>query len=107
MASGSWNLERALYALKNNASYAVSHGIHGYCARYTRMAIEAGGISTAGRPGSAYLYKGFLPKIGFNFVTKIYGRDLQSRWSSQQAQKGDIAVMDHGKHGHICMWNGS
>ena len=101
--SNTWNVNRALAALRGNARVKSS----GYCARYVRMAIEAGGISTAGRPGSAYLYKGYLPRIGFNFVTKTYGRELQRRWSSQQAKPGDIAVMDHGKHGHICMWDGS
>ena len=102
MAS-TWNISKAVFALNHNAKAKSS----GMCAKYVRMAIEAGGVSTAGRPVAAYLYKGFLPKIGFNFVTKIYGRELQRRWSSQQAQTGDIAVMDHGKYGHICMWNGS
>lgn len=97
-----WNVNAALSALNSNARRKSS----GYCARYVRTAIEAGGVSTAGRPGSAYLYTSYLPKIGFGFVTRIFGREAQAQWSASSAQPGDIAVMSHGKHGHICMWNG-
>lgn len=98
-----WNISRAINALNANARGKAKH----QCAKYVRMAIEAGGISTAGRPVSACKYKGYLPKIGFNFVTTLYGRSNQASWSQQNAKVGDIAVMDHGVHGHICMWNGS
>ena len=47
-----WNINKAVYALTRNAAGSAQH----LCARYVRMAIEAGGISTAGRPGSAYQY---------------------------------------------------
>jgi hypothetical protein len=97
-----WNVNAALSALNSNARRKSS----GYCARYVRTAIEAGGVSTAGRPGSAYLYTSYLPKIGFGFVTRLFGREAQAQWSASSAQPGDIAVMSHGKHGHICMWNG-
>ena len=97
-----WNLNGALAALNNNAQIKSS----GWCARYVRTAIEAGGVSTAGRPASAYLYTSFLPKIGFNLVTTLFGKSAQAQWSSSDAKQGDISVMSHGQHGHICMWNG-
>lgn len=98
-----WDINKAIYALNRNAAGSAQH----LCARYVRMAIEAGGISTAGRPGSAYQYQWYLPKIGFNKITQIYGREEQRAWSNSTAKTGDIAVMEHGQHGHICMWNGS
>lgn len=78
----------------------------GRCAAAVRQFIEAGGISTAGRPVSAYQYKAYLPSIGFNCVATIFGRAEQAAWSNTYGKPGDIAVMDHGEHGHICMWNG-
>lgn len=78
----------------------------GRCAAAVRQFIEAGGISTAGRPGSACHYKSYLPTIGFNCIATLYGRPQQAAWSTTQGRPGDIAVMDHGVHGHICMWNG-
>lgn len=65
------------------------------CAKYVRMGIEHGGISTAGRPMAAQDYVYFLPKIGFNQI------------SSGSPQVGDLCVINHGKYGHICMWCGS
>ena len=98
-----WNIQNAISFLSRNAE---SKSI-GRCAKYVRMAIEAGGLSTSGRPGSAYQYKGYLPKIGFNAIGNILGKEKQKEWSRNNAKPGDIAVMDHGEHGHICMWNGS
>lgn len=76
-----WNVNAALTALNNNAKRKSS----GWCARYVRTAIEAGGISTAGRPGSAYLYTSYLPTIGFGFLTRIFGREAQAAWSASSA----------------------
>ena len=97
-----YDIGRAVSALNRNAKTKSS----GYCARYVRTAIEAGGLSTAGRPGSAYLYTSFLPKIGFQPVAQLFGLESQAQWTSSSAQVGDISVMSHGQHGHICMWNG-
>ena len=97
-----WNISAAI---KHLVSHASSKALH-QCAKYVRMAIEAGGLSTAGRPVSACNYKEFLPKIGFNFIGKIHGKDNQSSWTKRSARPGDIAVMDHGVHGHICMYSG-
>lgn len=99
----SWNLSAALKHLVSSASGTAKH----QCAKYVRMAIEAGGISTVGRPVSACKYKNFLPSIGFNFIGKITGKVNQASWSKRNARPGDIAVMDHGEHGHICMWSGT
>lgn len=97
-----WNAQDSIQYISKHALSKSS----GNCARYVRTALEAGGIDTSQRPGSAYLYKHYLPKIGFDFVCKIHGRQNQLLWTNQNAKPGDIAVMDHGKHGHICMWNG-
>lgn len=78
----------------------------GQCAKYVRMALEAGGLNTNGRPVSAYLYKAYLPSIGFEFIGSVTGTQNQLQWTSSHAQQGDVAVMDHGKHGHICLWTG-
>lgn len=87
-------------------TYAAGPKSQGACARFVRQAIEAGGQSTAGRPVSAYQYKWYLPTIGYQLIGTIAGRQAQAEWTRAQAQPGDISVMDHGKHGHICMWNG-
>lgn len=97
-----WNISNAIQRLVSSAHRNSQH----QCAKYVRLAIEAGGISTAGRPGSAYLYKNYLPSIGFNLIGKIHGKQNQLNWTRNNAQIGDIAVMDHGEHGHICMWSG-
>ena len=101
MAS-SWNVGAAVNWIRNNSSPSSQ----GRCAKYVRTAIEQGGVSTAGRPIAAKHYVGFLPTIGFNPIGSITGRDKQSRWSLSNAKPGDIAVMDHGTYGHICMWGG-
>ncbi len=70
----------------------------GYCAKYVRQAMEAGGLSTAGRPGSAKGYVTFLPSIGFTEI------------STSSYLPGDIVVFDAVPghvHGHIAMWTGS
>lgn len=78
----------------------------GRCAKYVRLMLEAGGLNTTGRPVSACNYVNFLPKIGFRHIATITGKTLQAQWSSTNALPGDISVMSHGKHGHICMFTG-
>lgn len=97
-----YNIAAACAAITANSSTTSQHA----CAKYVRMAIEAGGLSTAGRPVSACQYKNFLPKIGYQFIGAISGTESQISWSKANAKPGDIAVMDHDVHGHICMWNG-
>lgn len=79
----------------------------GRCAKYVRMFMEAGGMSTAGRPVAAWHYMGFLPKKGFSLIAKLPGLAAQRAFTANDAKPGDIAVMDHGEYGHICMWNGA
>lgn len=78
-------------------SHAESSSISA-CAKYVRKAIEAGGLSTTGRPGSAKDYDAFLPTIGF------------TRVDTGDYVKGDIVVFDSvpgHPHGHIAMWTGT
>ena len=94
-----------------------------YCAAWVYGMIDAGfgeknftakhGTTTfgdghikKGRPNSAYQNVGYLPSIGFAHLTTLSGRKAQKEWTENYAQPGDIAVMSHGKHGHICMWTG-
>lgn len=77
------------------------------CAKYVRTYLEAGGLNTTGRPVSAYQYSDFLPKLGFKKIADVSGQRHQAEWTSDNAQPGDISVMKHGQHGHICMWTGS
>ena len=94
-----WNVDKAVETLNNNALSSSS----GYCARYVRYALEAGGVNTNGRPGSAKDYDTFLFKKGFNKVSSLYYKPIT----------GDIVVMEafvglkkvH-PHGHIQMFNG-
>ena len=79
----------------------------GSCAKFVRTYIEAGGVKTTGHPVSAYQYASFLPKIGFTKIASVTGKSNQANWTTTNAHPGDIAVMKHGKHGHICMWTGS
>lgn len=99
----SWNIQDSI---KYISQHAESKSV-GRCAKYVRTAMEAGGLNTNGRPGSAYQYKGYLPKLGFTAIGDIHGKEKQKQWSNANAKPGDISVMDHGTHGHICMWNGS
>ncbi len=96
--NANYSVEKAVAALNKNANAAST----GYCARYVRMAINAGGIATPNQPNSAKDYKGYLEQFGFSQI------------AADSYQKGDIAIMesftgakkDH-PHGHIQMWNGT
>lgn len=97
-----WDIHKALLSMNNGA--LVTKKSRGQCAKAVRSFIEAGGISTEGRPVSAYKYVSYLPTKGFRHIAKLEGTQQQQ---SFRPQPGDISVMAHGKHGHICMWNGS
>lgn len=97
-----FNVVKALEWAKNNVGIKSV----GSCAKYVRQMLEAGGINISGRPSSAYQYAGFLPKIGFKHIAVLKSKSEQLKWSAYQAVPGDIAVMAHGQHGHICMWTG-
>jgi GH24 family phage-related lysozyme (muramidase) len=93
-----FDVEKAVAALNANAA----SGSLGKCAKYVRMAINAGGVATPNNPVSAKNYKGYLEKFGFKQI------------STASYQKGDIAVFEafqgdskYHEHGHIQMYNGS
>lgn len=97
-----FDVEKAVKHLNENAN---SKSL-GKCARYVRLAIEAGGMSTVGRPNSACNYDKFLLKKEFGEV-HILSLD------KYKPQKGDIAVFEafqgknkYHEHGHIQMYNG-
>lgn len=92
-------------AVKHLVSNAQPTSIH-YCARYVANAMAAGGLKFT-RKASAYMYSGELPRIGFTCLATKTGRAAQNAWSNANAKAGDIAVMAHGQHGHICMYSGS
>ena len=90
-----FNVESAINHLTNNAMQTSS----GYCARHVRQALEAGGLSTGNRPGSACDYDTYLTTIGFGIVNSY----------NYIPQVGDIVVheaTDGHSHGHIAMYNG-
>lgn len=92
-----FNVADAIAYLNENANDSST----GYCARAVRKAIEAGGISTEGRPGAAAGYSTYLPNIGFIEIDVSMGYIPQA---------GDIAVMpviEHHESGHIAMYNGN
>ncbi|HBG40390.1 MAG TPA: hypothetical protein DDZ96_13125 [Porphyromonadaceae bacterium] len=93
--SGTFNINDAIIYLTSNAQETSS----GYCAMYVRQAIEAGGLSTDGRPGSACGYDTYLPTIGFSVVDPY----------NYIPQSGDIVVHEATSghpYGHIAMYNG-
>ena len=104
---GKWDINRAVNWITSNSYDKYSKKLCGHCATYVRMAMEAGGMSTEGRPGAAKNYTAFLPLKGFKHIATLSNTQEQTQFSSSSAQKGDIAVMSHGRYGHICMWNGN
>jgi RHS repeat-associated protein len=74
------------------------------CAKYVRIALEAGGINTAGRPNYAGNYGPFLLSVGFSPVSL----------NGYVPQQGDLAVFsipgqiaDKKHPGHIAGYDGS
>lgn len=80
----------------------------GYCAKYVRKALEAGGIETKTALNNleltdAYKYEKFLPSKGFSKIG-------ENTFKSYTPIKGDIMVFGNTSnhiHGHIQMYNGS
>jgi hypothetical protein len=93
--SGGFNITNAINHLTSNAQASSI----GRCAQYVRMALEAGGLSTDGRPVSAYGYADWLQTVGFSVVH-----------ITDNFQPGDIivhaAIGTTHPHGHIAMFNG-
>ncbi len=101
-----WNIQNACNWIHTHAASCSSH----QCAKYVRMGIEAGGLSTAGRPTWAWKYINYLPTIGFKFIDKV-DNSYQGEKGPYRPEPGDIAVYtkggDQSVPGHICMWTGA
>lgn len=69
------------------------------CERAVREALEAGGLSTDGRPAAATDYDDYLPTLGF----------IQVDTDNYVPQIGDIVVheaLEGYPYGHIAMFDG-
>lgn len=101
--TGNWDLAASIRFLESETGNQSKH----QCAKYVRMALEAGGISTAGRPVNAKEYVHFLPSIGFKHI-RLVKYDAPYATYMKMAMPGDIAVMEcpKGGPGHICMYTG-
>ena len=100
------DITKAVNWITINSSSSSKH----QCAKYVRMAIEAGGVSTNGRPGWAWQYIKYLPTIGFKFINLV-DNSYNGVNGAYVPNRGDIAVYTKGGDtsvpGHICMWTGS
>jgi len=83
-------------------SHALSRST-GYCARYCRQGMEAGGLNTKGHPVDAKDYGSFLVRRGAQVVPNAGYLGNQ--------QTGDVVVIQpapgHSSSGHIEMWDGT
>lgn len=93
-----YNIDKAVEYVNNNAEPKSL----GKCAKYVRLAINAGGITNIFGHATEYYDTDKLVKYGF---TKI-GTNLDSI----SIKKGDIAAFGSVKghpYGHVAMWNGT
>ena len=98
-AVGYMSLTRHTYNIDKATEYLTIHKESksvGACARYVRLAIEAGGCPTYFYPHNANGYFKFLPALGFTEIDK----------QNYTPRKGDVIVIESEKHGHIAMYNG-
>lgn len=66
------------------------------CAKYVRVALQDAGIRVIVKPSCAYLYKDFLPILGYSPVEEPY-------------KAGDVVVFmptGNRKYGHIAIYTG-
>lgn len=103
---GYFHVNSAIKYGLSNAYMKYIKGKCGHCAKSVRLMLVAGGLDMTGNPVSAYQYASFLPQKGFKHIASLATAEDQAKWTSTNAQKGDIAVMAHGQHGHICMFTG-
>ncbi len=93
-----YDVNNATTYLTDNAQPKSQHE----CARYVRLAIQAGGCPTHIHPASAKDYDSFLPKLGFKPISH----------ADYKPANGDIIVikplqnLSGHEHGHIAMYNG-
>ena len=102
-SSNSWSgVDKAIATLNANASTPenLKYQSKRECAKYVRLALEAGGIDTSEHPKYAKDYGPYLEKWGFHEISR----------TNYIPQKGDIKVWQNhiGGHiaGHINMYNG-
>lgn len=92
-----WDVNKAVTHLKNHAEPSSK----GYCGKYVREAIEAGGIRLI-RKNSAKDYGSSLNTAGFTEYSSVPPGGYKA---------GDIAVIQEPdkkhKHGHMQMYSGS
>jgi len=88
----------ATYLRKHAGKHSQSH-----CAKFVRLALEAGGANTKGHPTPARLYGPTLVSNGFHEISV----DNPDKFAFQQ---GDIVVIQPTKHGnpagHIAGYDG-
>lgn len=102
-----FNITGAVNRLVRSAHSTSQH----VCAKYVRLAMEAGGLNTTTRPDWAWKYINWLPKQGWKLVAQCSTREEQATYTATQAQPGDVAVYQKpgaggSQPGHICMWSG-
>lgn len=85
------------------ANYVTAHAektSQGLCARYCRLAFEAGGVDTTGHPGDAKDYGPLLVRDGAVPLAP----------ATYTPQLADVVVFDGSAahpHGHIAIFNGT
>lgn len=99
MPGPSIDIAKLSLALRSNAK---PHSI-GRCAYHVRLALEAGGASTAGHPAYAKDWGGLLLRNG-------YQKLAVSKLQAYLAQAGDVAIIQPcaggSVAGHIQVWDG-
>lgn len=91
-----FNIDSAVDYLVSNAQASSTSS----CAKAVRLALEAGGFSTEGRPNSACDYDTYLESRGFYKVSNV----------NYVPRKGDIVVHEATEghpYGHIAMYSGT
>lgn len=101
VSNNGFNLQATLQHLRDRANSAST----GYCAKYVRQALEAGGMDMTGRPNNANAYIGFLRNKGYKQVSTGVGESL----GGYIPQAGDIIIYKANarhRYGHIAMYDG-
>lgn len=103
-----FNIQGAVQSLLARSFSTSRH----MCAKFVRMAMESGGLSTATRPNWAWKYIQWLPTQGFSLVGNVKTNEAQAEFTRSNAKPGDIAVYQKpgagaAQPGHICMYTGS
>ena len=99
MGTSQMDVDKAVATLTANASTASQHA----CAKFVRLALEAGGVPTGGHPVFAKSYAAFLQLKGFETVGEVP--------PAYRPLKGDVVVFESypggNPAGHIQMYSGS